>query len=624
MQQKITKNTSSTNSQAVLKDPTINRIKGGKIVILFLFILLACLFLFYQVIDSHELSKAADDERSKNVSLPALRGNILDANDIILANSTSEYKVNVDQSLASTFDPDEFCVGDKKDICNVNGMKVIDKGAAGMAKILAPLLNLNAQELGYKLSGDKTVLIAKNVKSDVAQKIRDMGFSSLTLDETSSRSYPNSKIAGPEVGAARYVDSDEKDSFNPDKGRTVGTAGIELLMDKELAGTKGYHKFQMTDDGKRIPGAKDEIKNPVNGKNIKTTLDLDVQWKLQQLIDENVKKQNATLGFGVVEKVSDGSVVAITENNAAAAGSDDVAVHGSPVFTTAFDPGSTMKTVSFAELIDKGITTPETYYTVGWKYTIPGTKEVIKDAENHATRRVTSTGILGQSWNTGTVMASQPLSFADRVQMFKNFGFGQKTAVNFPGETPGVVPSVEDMDNDLRTANTVMFGQGMTVSALQMVNAYSTIANKGKDPVPSIISAEQDSQTGKWVPFKKSAEGKQVLPADVATQSLGMLEGSVVDGMCHSAAIDGYRVGGKTGTAELWNDEKKNLSDTMISFISVFPIDNPQYVVGVFFKNPTGEYSTVVAIPPAKEMMQFLIQKYSIPTSVPGTHPKSW
>jgi cell division protein FtsI (penicillin-binding protein 3) len=278
-----------------------------------------------------------------------------------------------------------------------------------------------------------------------------------------------------------------------------------------------------------------------------------------------------------------------------------------------------VKILTTASLIENNLAQPETGFVVPDHY-MTHNGQLIKDAHDHSTARLTLAGIIGQSYNTGTVMAAEDLPASTRYNFLHDFGYGELTGVGFPGETQGLLRRPENWDG--RTFHTVLFGQGVSASALQVVNSYAMIANHGKNPVPSIISAVSDDD-GNWKPYPKP-EGKQVVRDETALRTLGVLEASVTSGMCSSAKMPDYRVGGKTGTAEIVG--ANGLSDTLVSFVGVFPMDNPQFVVGMFYKNPRVEYSTTATIPSFKDIAIFLAQKYGISPSAPAAYvpPAVW
>jgi cell division protein FtsI (penicillin-binding protein 3) len=467
-------------------------------------------------------------------------------------------------------------------------------------------------ELAYSINGTSNYqVIAKDVAPEVQRKIAQLNLGGMiSYEATGSRVYPNGNIAGPEIGAA---------SSTPDG--IQARAGIELMMDKELSGTPGEYVYEAGAYGERIPETKSTVKEAINGKSVKTTLDLDTQWELQRAIDNGKDINGASYAYGVVERVKTGEVLAIAEDHAAQAGSDEVALYGSKVFGGAFEPGSTVKVLTVAGLIENNIAQPESQFYVADHYTTSN-GQVISDAHNHSMARLTLAGIVGQSFNTGTTQASEPMTADQRYQLYHSFGLGEKTAVNFPGEADGVLHNVEDWDG--RTLHNVLFGQGMSVSALQIVNSYATIANNGVNPVPTIISATKGEEDENWVPFPKPKQPFRVVSETTAKRTLGVLEASVTDGICASANMPNYRVGGKTGTAEMVG--ANGLSDTMMSFIGVFPLDNPEFVIGIFYKNPVKAQYSIATIPAFKEVAMFLTQKFGLPASTPAEYvpPSVW
>jgi cell division protein FtsI (penicillin-binding protein 3) len=573
-------------------------------------VILASGLVWIQVVNGPVWANEARLSRTQKEVQVAKRGDILDVSGNVLATSVDKYIIAVDQKLIQSWHPVHCSDSNDHNCHQIDGHDVTQSGALGVAQMLSPLLGQNQQELAYKLNGDSRYkVIAKDVDPSVERQIAALNLGGMiAYQKLQARVYPNGNIAGPEIGSA---------SSNPDGIKAQ--AGIELMMDEDLSGKPGEYIYEAGSGGEKIPATKSVKNQAVDGHNIKTTLDLDAQWRLQSVIDNAKNTNTADWAFGVIEKVKTGEIVAIAESNAEAAGSKEVALHGSRVFGTAFEPGSTVKVLTTASLIENNLVTPETGFTVPDHYTTSN-NQVIKDAHDHSTARLTLTGIIGQSYNTGTVMASENLGIQQRYNFLHDFGFGQLTGVGFPGENQGLLNNWENWDG--RTMHTVLFGQGLSVSPLQVVNSYATIANHGKNPVPTIISSIQDGD-GNWKPYPKP-EGKQVIRDETALRTLGVLEASVTSGMCSSAKMPDYRVGGKTGTAEVIG--ANGLSDTVQSFIGVLPLDNPQFAVGVFYKNPHVEYSTTATIPSFKEIALFLAQKYAISPSTPASYipPANW
>lgn len=589
--------------------------------------------------------------RNAEEKLSAHRGDILDVNDNVLATSVDQYWIVVDQKqIKPAFDEkgeqykgfksiDCLPDGSNNDRCHeIDGHPVGADGAVGLARILGKALDKNPVELGYLLSGNSNYqIVAKDVTPENERKIakKNVGF---TSEEESAkkwndkrkvkepglhildyfrpipvvnRVYPNENIAGEEIGAA-------KTKLNDDG--TIGleaASGIELNMNKELSGKDGILKYERGSTGDRIPSGVTDEEKAVNGRNIRTTLDIDVQWKLQQLLDDTKRKWGAEYGYGVVENVKTGEILAIGEADEKKAGSDAAAISGSKAIGSEFEPGSTVKTLAAAALMQYGVANDVSEYTVVSPYMTKNGQKIEDAHEERPTTHYTLSGIIGQSWNTGITMAAEPLTNQQRYDFLKWFKLGEKTTLGFSNEAPGTIHPPNEMDGRMR--HTILFGQGMTASALQMVNSYATIANKGVDPQPKLIREIQE-ENGKWQKYtpENIEEPRRAISEEVAQKTMGILEQSVNEGISNPGKIDGYRVAGKSGTAEI--SCQGELKCNLRNFISVFPADNPQFAVGMFFRGRAAHevWGSVVAIPPVTEMNQFLIHKYVIPPSAPA------
>lgn len=584
----------------------------GLVIIIFLFLLSVVLQLIStQLIYGFQYRAAAKEFRmraTKDSIVYAKRGEIFDSSGTyVFATNINKYIVSSDPKVVKDF---TICK-DKDYDCQKNN----PEGPELLAKILAPLLKMDVHKLGYKLSTPNTqyVVLKKNVDQQTVKKIQESKAShAVSFEVTTKRTYPNGATAGPEIGSTKVDDNTKS---------IIGVAGIEKLMDKELSGVNGIDIFEKSLTGKKIPNGEEQYTPAIDGKDIKTTLNADIQREMQEVIDRNMPVTGADYGFGVVEEIKTGKILAIGETNAAVAGTSDVSMKGSPAFTTAFDAGSTSKIMAAATMVDEGVSNVDQCYQMGSEYVIPGMKPdlndgLITDAHSHPVMNLTLTGLVGQSYNTGTVMAGLPLTLEQRRKYLKTFNMGQKTNVNFPGESNGLLPKLDGTDG--RTPHTILFGQGYSATALQLVNSYAIIANKGKDPVPTIIDSTRKPGED-WVPFEKP-EGKQKLKKSTTKDIMRLMEASVVTGISNGAEIEGYRIGGKSGTSEMdYNIKTGEFDHNMMSFISVMPMDNPTYAVGVFYHDATkAKWGTVAAIPSAKELNQYLIQKFSIPISKPG------
>jgi cell division protein FtsI (penicillin-binding protein 3) len=545
----------------------------------------------------------------QEIVVPANRGAIYDASGNTIAESVSRYVIAIDQVTAKNWKALDCSEYSESQCHQIDGHPVGANGIIGLSRLLARPLGRAAQELAYELDGDSNYkIIGKDISPELKRQIDDLHIIGLVnATPVSSRIYHNGRAGSSEIGLAlTEVD-----------GTIKAHSGIEMMMDKELSGTAGARRFESGGSGERIPMTGFDETQPIDGLDVMSTIDLDVQWKLQQALQAEKDKNKSEFGIGVVERIHTGEIIAIGANDEPAAGTQEVGQSPSAALGTQFEPGSTVKTVTVSGLIESGIAEPES------KYSVPDHFEnqfgqVIKDWENHPTVTLTLAGIVGNSYNTGTTIASRNWGVDQRVNFYSNFGLGSSLwlhsadGTGFPGEALGYLWPADQLDG--RTRDTILFGQGMAVTALQMVNAYASIANGGLNPVPTLISATR-AKGESWTSYPKFETGEQLVSPTTAQKVMGILEACVAKSNCRSMAIPEYRIGGKTGTAEMYD----NGSWTLVhSFIGVFPMDDPQYVVGMFYKGGNDIQTVTVTAPFFKEVAQFIIHKYGITPSVPG------
>jgi cell division protein FtsI (penicillin-binding protein 3) len=517
-----------------------------------------------------------------------------------MAISTDKYRITAAPRNIQSFVPIN-CTDKTKNYCHsVDGKPVNARGAVAVARIISPLLKLNPLELGAKLNGDGLyVEVKKDVSIETKRKIDKLNLAGYIFSEIEpDRAYPNGNVAGNIIGA---VSTDNK-----------GSAGIEQMEEKALSGTPGKYSYEIGAEGQEIPQTNSQIVEPIPGKTVQSTIDLDVQWKVQQALDEGA---NAEYGIAVVEDVKTGEILALADTNSPDAGTPEVALNPSRAVTDVFEPGSTAKVITCSELIDLGLQTPFSQFQVPYSWTTGG--QTFSDAEEHGVENLTLTGVLAHSSNVGTVMASSALTNEQKWNYLSRFGVGKLTGIGLPGESAGLMAPWQSWDG--RTQYTVLFGQGLATNAIQATNVFAAIANKGKKLTPTIIKGVIDSN-GKVSENTRPAP-EQVIKKETSEQVMKMMEAAITNGNIYGVNVPGYRVAGKTGTAQMANSTGK-LTDIMASFIGVFPADNPKYVVSVFYKNPQGAYfGALVAGPVATKIMNFLVSHESITPSKPIEDP---
>ncbi|GII99463.1 peptidoglycan synthetase FtsI [Sediminihabitans luteus] len=562
-----------------------------------------------QGINGPAVAAEALESRLGTVTELAHRGDITDADGVVLATSVERYEVFADQKVIAEFVPADWQ--------KVDGKTVEGRGAVAVARLLAPALGRDPLELAAELvpadgaSFNRHKVLAKDVVPEVQRVIAGLGLSSMigtTL--TAERLYPAGTVAGNLVG---YTGRE-------DDGSLVGRGGAESMFESDLAGTAGTFTYERGLGGQQIPTGEEERVDAVPGKDVALTILNDVQWKAEDSLNDAVRSTGASYGIAVVMDVRTGQLVALADSGAVDPNdrSTSAVANGSRAVSNVFEPGSTGKVVTMAALLESGLAKADSEFSVPDTYTTSN-GETFHDSHDHPTERLTLAGILAASSNTGTVMAGQELPNQVRYDYLRKFGFGQKTGLGMPGESAGLLADVDDWDG--RTQYTVLFGQGLAVNAIQATDVFATIANGGVRVEPSIVRGTTD-EDGTFTPAP-APTSTRVVSEKTAETVLHMMEG-VVDGdggTGKAAAVPGYRVAGKTGTAQMAGAGGA-LSSYMSSFIGVAPVDDPRYAVAVFLKDPrTSIYGGDVAAPVFADVMGFTLQHTGVAPSTEAAEP---
>jgi len=551
----------------------------------FVFSVFGAQLLRVQAFDAATVQAAALGKRLTTVTTPALRGRILDANGVVLASSIERRTVTVDQTALPSY---------KKTV----GKKLTTVGVVGAAQDLARLLGTTPEALVTQLTGTlRYRIIAKNVTPLVWRDILALGIPGVLSESTTGRVYPASLSAAPLVG---FVQAD-------------GTAGggVEVMQDKSLKGAPGKEVYQQAQDGTMIPWAQQEDVPATNGKDVNLTIDADLQWFAQNAIANTVISSEALSGYVVVMEARTGKLRAVASyptfdpnNPGRAAGSLE-----NHAFQDVYEPGSTGKVMSMSAAIEEKVVQPTTSLIVPNRLPRAGTS--FKDDVDHPTLNLTVAGALAMSSNIGTMLATEKVAPATLESYFRKFGIGAPTGVGFPGESPGLFAKAGDWSGSQRY--TTLFGQGYSLNAIQAAGVYQTIANGGVRIPPSLVESTTD-QNGTVVAAARP-QGQRVISQETAGEVSSMLEEVVGPrGTGPKAKIDGYRVAGKTGTANRYDPTVGGYSGYTASFIGYAPADDPRFVVAVTLQRPVkGHFGGTLGAPIFKDVMTYALQKYEIP-----------
>lgn len=459
-------------------------------------------------------------------------------------------------------------------------------------------------EMAYNIKKDETAsftYLVKGVSPDARNALRDLGIPWLQMDLVRERTYPFGPVAGNLTGML---------------GRDEPLGGVELKHNACLAAENGSATYQKGADGVRLPGTTTTLTEPVHGGTVHLTIDSDLQWHVLQQLAEHGSRLQAEYGSGMVVRVSDGHILAAADwptfdpNDFSNAPTQHV---GARVFSTPFEPGSTMKSVGIAMLIDAGLTSPDDRIVApGLFQATPG--RFIKNFAETNSLQLTTAGVLQTSSNTGISVLSGRMGKEQAHRYFSAFGFGAPTGVDFLGESKGVLRNASDVDAITRYAQ--FYGQGMSVTSAQMASAYQTLANGGLR-VPLRLVTGCTTVGGEFIPAPQDP-ARQVVSPEAAQQTVSILETVVShSGLRPILEIPGYRVAAKTGTAEIANATGYG-DESVISLAGMAPAENPEYVVLLSFHKPQTLRVSSAAAPAFKEIMSQVLKHYRV---APSTEP---
>jgi len=552
-----------------------------------IFGLLTAQLIRVQVIQAnHYQSKAANEMESTRV-IPAPRGDITDINGVPFARSVAAISVVVDQTQIS--DP------------------------ARVANFVAPILGLSVSEVQSSITGSrKYSMVLKNGRpilwEQLTQKIyeynQSLGKNQLDKriigffpERSYIREYPSGSLISSLVGFVR--------------ANGVGATGLEYSLNSMITGVDGRYSYA-GGNGAEIPGSQREIIDAKAGTSVRLTIDRDVQWVAAQAIAEAVKKANALSGTVIVMDPRTGAILAhataptFDPNNTKNLTQNLIR---NPSVQDVYEPGSTGKVMTLAAALEEKRITPDTVFSV--PYSIKRGGSTFHDHEKHPVQHLTSSGILAVSSNTGTIKIGELMSHDTLHDYLLKFGIGSKTGSGLPGESAGLLRKVSDWSGT--TAPTVAFGQGYSVTAMQATSVFATIANNGVRVTPTVIAGTRDA-SGNFSP-NKSQTTQRVISEDTAVKMRVMMENVVsAQGTAPTAAIPGYRVAGKTGTAMRYNQKTGGYSGYTASFIGFAPADAPRYVINVTLQDPrNGHYGGALGGPVFKKVMTFVLQSKHVP-----------
>ncbi|MFN2318816.1 MAG: penicillin-binding transpeptidase domain-containing protein [Dermatophilaceae bacterium] len=560
------------------------RVRGILVISLFVFSLFSVQLVRVQGLDAAAVAAEALNQRNRTEVLPALRGQIVDTGGVVLAQSIETRTVTVDQTAVPEY------------VQRIDGVRT-KVGVRGAAEALAPLLGMSEARARDALTGTARYrILAKDVGVPAWRRISALGIPGVFSERTARRDYPQSTTAASLVGWV-YAD-----------GRAGG--GVETMLDETLAGVSGSAKYETSPNGRIIPNGRQVVEDAVHGRKVQLTINSSIQWYAQNALAQGIRGVGGDSGTIVVQHAKTGELLAVASYPSydpnrigSVKGSLD-----NLAFSQIFEPGSTNKIVTMAAALQEGVVTPDQPVVIPNR--LPRADQRFKDASDHATLFYTATGVLAKSSNIGTILIGERLEAEVLEKYFRDFGMGSMTGVDFPNESPGLVTPAAEMSGSKRY--TVMYGQGMSVTTIQSSSAFQTIANGGVRVQPTLIKAVEGEE-GVMIPAEPPAT-KRVIDTQVADDVMMMLTGAVDEGSAPQAQIPGYRIAGKTGTADRYDDRLGRYSGKTASFIGVAPADDPEIVVTVIVDKPrTQFYGGLVAAPIFKDVTTYALAEMGIP-----------
>ena len=563
-----------------------NRIRFLVLAIAVVILLFGVRLVQVQAVQAGDYRLRAVNEMENTRSLPAPRGAITDMSGIACARSVAATSIVVDQTQITN--------------------------PARVANFVAPILGLSVSEVTASITGTrKWNMVYQNAKPATWQKLTaalatfNAQFPGMSPDRIIGffpergyiREYPSGSLIASLVG---FVNHDGK-----------GATGLESSMNSSIAGVDGKYSYA-NGYGAEIPGSQSEIIPAQAGTTVRLTVDRDIQWVASKAISDAVKASSAISGTVIVMDPKTGEILAhataptFDPNNTSKV---SLIAMRNPSVQDIYEPGSTGKVMTIAAALEERKITPETVFTI--PYALKRSTKVFHDHEKHATQRLTSSGVLAVSSNTGAIQIGELLSHETLYNYLSKFGVGSKTGSGLPGESRGILPKVADWSGT--TAPTVAFGQGYSLTAMQATSIFATIANNGMRVSPTVIAGTSDA-SGNFTPAP-GRTSQRVISTETAQAMRIMMESVVsASGTAPTAAIAGYRVAGKTGTAMRIDDTCGCYRGYTASFIGFAPADKPAYVISVTIQDPKGlHWGGALGGPVFKKVMSFVLQSRHIP-----------
>lgn len=554
------------------------RIKITFLVMLILFIFIILRVFYIQVFDYKKLNEYASDLWSRNLPIEANRGLILDRNGVVLADNLTTTSL----------------------VLIPNQIKEKEKATEELAKILNVSYDEMKKHVYKKTSIERVHPEGRRLSYDIAEKISNLKLEGVYLVKEAKRYYPYGNLLSHSLG---YVGIDNQ-----------GLSGLELEYDKYLTGKSGAIKYFSDAKGNKL-NVSDVYVEPQDGMNLYLTIDINIQKSIERELDNIVDMFSPDMALAIVMNPKTGEILGMGSRpdynpNTYQKYSQDVLSRNLPVWSS-YEPGSTFKIITMATSVEEKIIDIENdhFYDSG-SVNVDGSVLKCWKAGGHGDQ--TFLQVLQNSCNPGFVKLGQMLGKERLFSYIKKFGFGEKTGVDLNGEGQGILFPLEKVGNV--ELSTTAFGQGVSVTPIQQVTAVSAVVNGGYLYKPYIVKSIAEKETNSIIQETSKTLVRKVISSETSAIMRHALESVVAKGGGKAAYIEGYRIGGKTGTAQKVKDGRYLVGNYIMSFMSVVPSNNPEAVFYLAIDNPknTALLSSYTTTPIARRVLLDIIDALDI------------
>ncbi|SDT38585.1 stage V sporulation protein D (sporulation-specific penicillin-binding protein) [Paenibacillaceae bacterium GAS479] len=535
---------------------------------------------YVQLVRGGELSAKAEDNWRREVAFAPRRGDITDRNGEKLA-----YNVSSPTIVA---------------------IPVQIKDKEGTARKLAPVLGISEEKLlGLLKKRESSVFIkpeGRKITLEKAMEVRKLELPGIVVAEDNKRYYPFGELAASIIGIT---------------GTDAGLTGVEKKYDDRLKGVRGSVSYLSDASGHTMPGSTDKLDEPKDGLNLELTIDRQIQSIMERELDQAMTKYKPNNAIAIAMDPNTGEVLGMASRPTFEPGNynaypSEVYNRILPIWMT-YEPGSTFKIITLAAALEEGKVNlkNERFFDPG-AVEIGGARLRCWKKGGHGSQ--TFLEVVQNSCNPGFVALGNRLGKDTLFKYIKDFGFGKKTGIDISGEENGILFKPSQV-GPVELATTA-FGQGVSVTPIQQITAVSAAVNGGTLYKPHLTKAWTNPETGEVVERIEPEPVRQVISEKTSAQVREALESVVALGTGGNAFLDGYRVGGKTGTAQKVINGRYSASEHIVSFIGIAPADNPRIVVYVAIDNPQGiQFGGVVAAPIVKGILEDSLQYMGVPKS---------